>query len=46
MIDLLGELAQVEDRYAVDVLNDMLQPTGDSAVNGSAVQQPEKSAVP
>jgi hypothetical protein len=46
MIDLVSELAQVEDRYAGEVLNDMLQPTGDAAVNGSTVQQAEKSGVP
>lgn len=46
MIDLVSELARLEDRCAVDVLNDMLQPSGDAPVNGSAVQQPEKSGVP
>ena len=46
MIDLVSELAHFEDRWAIDVLNDMLQPPGDTAVNGSSVQPSEKSGVP
>ncbi len=46
MIDLVSELAHFEDRSAVDVLNDMLQPSGEAAINGSPVQQSEKSGVP
>ena len=46
MIDLVSDLAHFEDRSAIDVLNDMLQPSGDTPVNGSAVQQSEKSGVP
>jgi hypothetical protein len=45
MIDLVSELARFEDRWAVDVLSDMLQPSGEAPVNGPAVEQPAKSAV-
>jgi hypothetical protein len=46
MIELVGEVAHFEDRFAVDVLNEMLQPAAGSPVNGPAVQQAEKSGVP
>ncbi len=46
MIELVGDMARFEDRFAVDVLNEMLQPSGGSPVNGPAVHQPEKSGVP
>jgi hypothetical protein len=37
MIDLVADLAHFEDRWAVDVLNDMLRPTADGmAANGPA----------
>jgi hypothetical protein len=46
MIELVSELARVEDRCAVDVLNEMLQLSGAAPANGPAMQQPEKSGVP
>jgi len=45
MIDLVSELARFEDRWAVDVLSDILEPSGGAPVNGPAVEQPAKSGV-
>jgi hypothetical protein len=45
MIELVGDMARFEDRFAVDVLNEMLQPSGGSPVNGPAIHQPEKPGV-
>jgi hypothetical protein len=45
MIDLVGELARFEDRWAVDVLSEMLQPSSGAPVNGPAVEKPAKSGV-
>jgi len=45
MIDLVSELARFEDRWAVDVLSEMLQPSGGAPVNGPAVEKPAKSGV-
>lgn len=45
MIDLVSELARFEDRWAVDVLDEMLQPTGGAPVSGPAVEKPAKSGV-
>jgi hypothetical protein len=46
MIDLVGDLARFEDRWAVDVLSEMLQSTVEAPVNGPTVEQPAKSGVP
>jgi hypothetical protein len=43
MIDLVSELARFEDRWAVDVLIDMMQPSGSAQVNGPSVGQPVNS---
>jgi hypothetical protein len=45
MIELVGELARFEDRWAVDVLNEMLQPSVAAPANGPATHQPAKSGV-
>jgi len=45
MIDLVSELARFEDRWAVDVLSEMLQPSGGALINGPAVEKPAKSGV-
>lgn len=41
MIDLVADLARFEDRWAVDVLRDILQQPAESATNGPGV--PAKS---
>ncbi len=45
MIELVSELARFEDRWAVDVLDEMLQPSGAAPANGPAMPQPLKSGV-
>ncbi len=45
MIELVSELARFEDRWAVDVLDEILQPSGAAPANGPAAQQPAKSGV-
>ncbi len=45
MIDLVSDLARFEDRWAVHVLSDMLEPSGDAPVNGPGLEQPAKSGV-
>jgi hypothetical protein len=45
MVDLVSELARFEDRWAVDVLIDMMQPSGSAPVNGPSVGQPVNSGV-
>jgi hypothetical protein len=42
MIDLVSELARFEDRWAIDVLSEMLQPLGGAPVNGPAVEKPAR----
>jgi hypothetical protein len=46
MIDLMCELAGLEDRWAADVLTDMLQPSSTTPANGPAVDEPAESRVP
>ena len=46
MIDLVARLAGLEDRWAVDVLTDMLQPSIATPANGPAVDEPAESRVP
>jgi hypothetical protein len=45
MIDLVSELARFEDGWAVEVLDEMLQPSSGAPVNGPAVDEPAKSGV-
>jgi hypothetical protein len=45
MIDLVSELALFEDRYAVDILNDMLHPSGGEPANGPGVERSARSGV-
>jgi hypothetical protein len=45
MIDLVSELARVEDRWAVDVLDEMLRPPGGTPVSGPVAESPAKSDV-
>jgi hypothetical protein len=45
MIELISALAQIEDRYAVDVLSDILQPANAlTPVNGAAAPQATETA--
>ena len=46
MIDLVGDLARFENRWAVDVLNDMLEPAGSAPINGPTAEQRVPSSVP
>jgi hypothetical protein len=46
MIDVIGELARVEDRWAVDVLNDVLQGSPNGPANGSGLEHPARAAAP
>jgi hypothetical protein len=42
MIDLVGDLAHLEDRWAVAVLNEMLQPAAAPSANANGPHVPEK----
>ncbi len=43
MIELVGDLARLEDRWAVEVLNDLLQFGNGSTANGPAAEQRAQS---
>lgn len=47
MVELVGDVVRYEQRWAVDVVNDMLrQPVDAAPSNGPAAEQPAKSGVP
>jgi hypothetical protein len=45
MIELVADVARIEDRWAVDVLNDVLQSGISRPANGPAIEQPARSAM-